>query len=76
MVQVSSRNSYGKILKKEWIKVDPPLLYTNGNEKYIMHLSVKMGQQVHAWYNTNEVLQKGIWDYQTSTIAVWLMGCF
>ena len=32
MVQVSYRNSYGKVPKNEWVQVDPPPLCTNEGE--------------------------------------------
>ena len=41
MVQDPYQNCDGKVPKNEWVQVDP-LLCTNGSEKYIMHLSVKI----------------------------------
>ena len=42
VILVSNKNSYGEVLKNEWVQVDPPPLCTNGSEKYLIrHWSVK-----------------------------------
>ena len=73
MVQVSYRNSYRKVLKNEWVQVDPsPRFFAQtGVKSSFKHLSVKLSWTLIKWYPPSLVLSPTLIDISQIWFQNW-----